>query len=160
MQKNKINQNFGFLFLILGITLIINSLNNFFTYNFTTVLFVFMRSNSSIIAEFIFGIVLSWSGILILSKNRFWLKLIKILAIAIVVNTVFNLLLMILPLKFNSSLIFKITIGILICFGTIRLTKYLCKINDSTWSLKNQKMNCFIGISVGLFPFLFQNVFF
>jgi hypothetical protein len=71
---------------VLGSILIIDSLNDFYRYNFSNLLFVFMRSNSSIIAEFIFGTLLSLSGFQILKNNKSWLNLIKTLTVGVIIN--------------------------------------------------------------------------
>ncbi|WP_242206690.1 hypothetical protein [Aestuariivivens insulae] len=160
LQKNNINWIFGLIFLIFGIGLIYHSLTDFFKYNFTTVLFIVMRSNSSIIAEFIFGILTMFSGILIFLNNKKWLTLIKILAIGIIANLVFALSLRITEYIFNWELLAELAIRIIIGFGIYKLTKYLTRINQSEWNLREEKLNFVIGIVIGLFPYLFRNIFF
>lgn len=119
-----------------------------------------MRSNSSIIAEFIFGILLTYSGIQLLRKNKSWLNVLKILTIGIIANIIFALSLRILSREFDLELITRIIIGISIGFGIYILTEYLTRINKSELNFKTQKLNLIIGISIGLFPFLFRNIFF
>jgi hypothetical protein len=160
LRKNNINWIFGLIFLIFGIGLIYHSITAFFTYNFTTLLFVFMRQNSSIIAEFIFGILLATSGILIFINNKNWLNLIKMLTIGIITNLVFALSLRITGYIFNWNLLAELSIHIIIGFGIYKLTEYLNRVNQSEWNLKKQKRNFIIGIIIGLFPFLFRNIFF
>ena len=160
LQKKNINWIFGLIFLIFGIGLIYHSITDFFTYNFTTVLFIIMRSNSSIIAEFVFGILLLFSGILIFLNNRIWLTLIKILAIGIIANLVFALSLRITNYIFNWELLAELSIRIIIGFGIYKLTEHLTRINKSEWNLKAEKWNFIIGIVIGLFPFLFRQIWF
>ncbi len=119
-----------------------------------------MRSNSSIIAEFIFGILTMFSGILIFLNNKKWLTLIKILAIGIIANLVFALSLRITEYIFNWELLAELAIRIIIGFGIYKLTKYLTRINQSEWNLREEKLNFVIGIVIGLFPYLFRNIFF
>ncbi len=157
-KKNKINRIFGLIFTIIGIIFIYDSSTDFFKYNFTSVLFVFMRSNSSIIAEFIFGILLIYSGIQLLRKNKKWLNILRILTIGILVNILFDLSLRTLTRSFDLDLIGRIIIGTIFGFGIYKLTEYLIRMNNSEWNFKTQKLSFIIGI--GLFPFLFRNVFF
>ncbi|GAA3787980.1 hypothetical protein GCM10022271_20760 [Corallibacter vietnamensis] len=119
-----------------------------------------MRSNSSIIAEFIFGILTSFSGILIFLNNKKWLTLIKILAIGIITNLVFALSLRISDYIFNWELLAELSVRLIIGFGTYKLTEYLNRINQSEWNLKAEKLNFIIGIVIGLFPFLFRQIWF
>ena len=160
LQRKNSNLIFGLIFLIFGIGLIYHSITDFFKYNFTTVLFIVMRSNSSIIAEFIFGILTGFSGILIFLNNKKWLTLIKILAIGIIVNLVFALSLRITDYIFNWELLAELLIRILIGFGIYKLTEYLTRINQTEWNLKAEKLNFIIGIAIGLFPFLFRQIWF
>ncbi|MFD0991701.1 hypothetical protein [Tenacibaculum geojense] len=160
LQKNNNNWIFGLIFIIFGIGLIYHSLTDFFKYNFTTVLFVIMRSNSSIIAEFIFGILTAFSGILIFLNNKKWLTLIKILAIGIIANLIFALSLRITDYIFNWELLAELSVRTLIGLGIYKLTEYLTRVNQTEWNLKAEKMNFIIGIVIGLFPFLFRNIFF
>ncbi len=160
LRKKNINWIYGLIFLIFGIGLIYHSLTDFFRYNFTTALFVFMRSNSSIIAEFIFGVLLLFSGILIFVNNKNWLTLMKILTLGIITNLAFALSLRITDYIFNWELLAELSIRILIGFGIYKLTEYLTRINQSEWNLKAEKLNFIIGIVIGLFPFLFRQIWF
>tara|TARA_R110000850_G_scaffold187656_1_gene313433 strand:+ start:233 stop:592 length:360 start_codon:yes stop_codon:yes gene_type:complete len=119
-----------------------------------------MRSNSSIIAEFIFGILLSVSGILIFINNKKWLTLIKILTIGIIANLVFAFSLRVTDYIFDWELLAELSIRIIIGFGIYKLTMYLTRINQSEWNLKSEKWNFIIGIVIGLFPFLFRQIWF
>lgn len=158
LRNKNINLIFGLILLILGIGLIHHSITDFFKYNFTTALFIIMRMNSSIIAEFIFGILLLFSGILIFLNNKNWLTLIKILAISIIVNLVFSLWLTL--SIFNWELLAEISIRVVIGFVIYKLTEYLIRMNLSKWNLKAEKWNSIVGIIIGLFPYLFRNIFF
>ena len=160
LRKNNINWIYGLIFLIFGVGLIYHSLTDFFKYNFTTVLFVIMRSNSSIIAEFIFGILLSVSGILIFINNKKWLTLIKILTIGIIANLVFAFSLRVTDYIFDWKLLAELSIRIIIGLGIYKLTMYLTRINQSEWNLKSEKWNFIIGIVIGLFPFLLRQIWF
>ena len=119
-----------------------------------------MRSNSSIIAEFIFGNLTTFSGILIFLNNKKWLTLIKILAIGIITNLVFALSLRITDYTFSWELLAELAFRIIIGFGIYKLTEYLTRINQSEWNIKVEKLNFIIGITIGLFPFLFRQVWF
>lgn len=119
-----------------------------------------MRSNSSIIAEFIFGILTTFSGILIFLNNKKWLTLIKILAIGIIANLIFALSLRITYYIFNWELLAELSVRTLVGLGIYKLTEYLTRVNQTEWNLKAEKMNFIIGIVIGLFPFLFRNIFF
>ena len=161
LKKNKINSIFGNIFLILGIALIYHSWIDFFENNFTSVLFIlFRRGNSSIIAEFIFGILLTISGFQILRENKSWLNLVKILAIGVIINIVFYLTLSITSSKIDKVLIIIVITGIFFSYGIYKLTKYLIGINDSEWNIKTERTNLIIGFIIGLFPYLFLNVFY
>jgi len=119
-----------------------------------------MRSNSSIIAEFIFGILLSFSGILIFINNRNWLTLMKTLTIGIIANLVFAFSLRVTDYIFNWELLAELSIRIIIGYGIYKMTIYLTRINKSEWNLKAEKWNFIIGIVLGLFPFLFRQIWF
>ena len=119
-----------------------------------------MRSNSSIIAEFIFGILFAYSGIQIFRKNKNWLNVLKILIIGIIINIVFALFIKIWTYEFDLDLLGRIALGITFSFGIYKLTEYLTRINSTKWNLKTEKLNFIIGIVIGLFPFLFRNIFF
>lgn len=160
LQKNNINWIFGLIFLIFGSGLVYHSLIDFYTYNFTTVLFIVMRSNSSIIAEFIFGALLATTGILIFINSKNWLNLIKVLAIGMITNVVFALALNITDYIFNWELLAELLVRIVIGFGIYKLTEYLTRINQSEWNFKTEKLKFIIGIVIGLFPFVFRNIFF
>ncbi len=148
------------MFLTFGIGLIIHSLTDFFTYNFTTTLFIIMRSNSSIIAEFIFGTLLCISGIQIFVDNKNWLNSIKALTIGILVNLVFSFSLSAFTYAFGWWLAIEIVFRALIGFGIYKLTVYLIRTNESEWNIKGDKLSLIIGIVIGLFPFLFRNMWF
>jgi hypothetical protein len=119
-----------------------------------------MRQNSSIISEFIFGILLATSGLLIFINNKNWLNLIKILTIGIITKLVLALSLRITGYIFNWNLLAELSIHIIIGFGIYKLTEYLTRINQSEWKLKAEKLNFIIGIAIGLFPFLFRQIWF
>ena len=119
-----------------------------------------MRSNSSIIAEFIFGILFTYSGIQLLRKSRGWLNVLKTLTIGIIVNIVFALFMRVLAYEFDLDLLGRIALGITFSFGIYKLTEYLTRINQSEWNFKSLKLNLIIGILIGLFPFLFRNIYF
>ena len=159
-KKYRINQTFGNLFLIVGIFLVYDSCTAFFEYNFPQRLFKLSRNNSSIIAEFIFGVLLSGSGILMLTESKIWLNIMKPLAIGIIVNIAFALILIIIQSEFDSHLIIGILVGISFSYGIYKLAKYLIDINDSEWNIKAEKINLIIGILIGVFPYLFLNVYF
>lgn len=159
-QINKINRIFGLIFVILGFVFIYDSLIDFFKYNFTTVLFAFMRSNSSLIAEFTFGVLFAYSGIQLLRKNKIWINTLKTLAIGILINISFALSIRILTYEFDIELLGRIALGTTFSLGIYTLTKYLTRINNFEKSFKSQKLNLIIGILIGLFPFLFQNIYF
>ena len=117
-----------------------------------------MRSNSSIISEFIFGILLTYSGIQLLRRNEIWLNILRILTIGILANILFALSMRILSREFDLELLGRIILGIIFGFGIYKLTEYLIRINNSEWNFKTQKLSFIIGIGIGLFPFLFQNL--
>ncbi len=159
-EKDNVNWIFGLIFLILGIGLLIHSTTDFFKYNFTHVLFVFMRSNSSIIAEFIFGAILCLSGLQIFTGNKNWLNSIKILTLGVIVNLAFSFSLRAFEFTFDWQLILNLLIRILIGFGIFKLAKYLMGKNKSEWNIKMEKTNLFFGILIGLFPFIFRHIWF
>ena len=119
-----------------------------------------MRSNSSIIAEFIFGILLAYSGILILRKNNNWFNILITLTIGIIVHIIFTLFLRVSSQEFDLDLIGRTILGITFSFGIYKLTEYLMQINKLELYMTTQKLNLIIGFLIGLFPFLFRNVFF
>jgi len=159
-NKNKINWAIGLTFLIIGIGLTYDGVADFLKYNFTTVLFVFMRSNSSIIAEFTFGFLLTYSGIQLLIKNKSKLNIIKVLMIGVISNMLLALSLRALLNGFDLELLGRIVLSILFGFGIYKLTQYLIWINHLDRDLKKQKVIFLIGIIIGLFPFLFRNIYF
>ncbi|MBC8753838.1 hypothetical protein H2O64_04100 [Kordia sp. YSTF-M3] len=157
----KTNRDFGILFLIFGITLICHSISDFSMYNYSDgVLFLFMRSNSSIVAEFIFGFLLFLSGILIFTKSKIWLNILKILTIAVTLNILFFIILKIIKSTFQLDLIILVAVPLLISFGLYKLTEYLVRVNNASWNFKTEKINLIMAFVVGLLPFLFSHIFF
>ena len=160
LHLNNINWIFGLIFLTFGTSLIIHSISDFFKYNFTSVLFVIMRSNSSIISEFIFGVLLFISGTQIFSNKKSWLRTIKILTLVVIINLTFGSSLKFFGNLFDWLFLLEMLVTVAICFGVYRLTNYLIRVNNSQWNIKREKANLIFSTILAFFPFLFRNVFF
>lgn len=160
-KTNIVNQIFGNIFILLGIFLIHDPYNDFFTYNFRPhVLFVFMRPNTSIIAEFLFGVEFLLLGFFMLTKTKAWIKIIKILVVNIITYTITGFLWRIMFWVFDLDFLFRKILSALFCILIYKLTSYFLYINGYKWQLKSDKTSLITGFILGFFPYLFWNVFF
>ena len=84
----------------------------------------------------------------------------KILTLSLIFNLTFSFCIEYFRPIFHWIIILDLLVRILIGYGIYKLTNYLILKNHTEWKIKEEKITLILGILIGLFPFIFRNIYF